>query len=314
MVDLDIIGEKLKLACQMLARQQVTGKHYTWLLTEEMIRLLENEAEQFEHVPSVWIYFLVYKMMREENPTFYFELKKRLPKAVPFFNHQEGRDLYYHVLNYCIQRINFGEASFRKETFELYQQMLENGLLFVEEVLSQWDYTNIVSLGCQLKEFEWTQQFIFEQKSRLPKNEMENTFTYNLAAFYYNQNDFEKAISLLHQVEFSEVYYNLLTRLLRLKIYFDTNDWQALEYSLETFRIYLIRNRSITDQRRKSGLNLLRFTKKTMRLLEEKSTLNQKDFLQKIQNLQTQIERKDRVLNKAWLLSKIENVGSTVVR
>lgn len=308
--DVFFIGEKLKMTCQMLARKQVTAQSYSPSLIKELLHFLEDRQEQFQQIPSVWIYYLVYQMMTKNDPVFYFELKNRLRKESTFFKHQEGRDLYTHTLNYCIQRINFGEANFRKETFELYQQMLANGLLLVDGVLSPWDYTNIVSLGCLLQEYTWTKHFINEQKVHLPKGEKENTFTYNLAAFHYSQQAYEKAIVLLQKVAFTEVYYNLLTRILLLKIYFDKEDWLALEYALETFRIYLLRNKKITDSRRKSGLNFLRFTKSLMLLVNERTLLSQKDFVKKVQLLKTQIEEKEMVLNKSWLLQKLSD-GTT---
>ena len=100
---------------------------------------------------------------------------------------------------------------------------------------------------------------------------------------------------------------NLLTRILLLKIYFDKADWEALEHSLETFRIYLLRHKNMTDNRRKSGLNLLRFTKMLMHLFSERQLYTKRSFRQQISLLKAKIERKKMVLNKPWLLSKLED-------
>lgn len=299
------ISEKLRITCEMLARKQVMGQNYSFSLTHELIAFLEKEKSHFESISGVWIYFLIYKMMTENRPEDFFELKKRLKKDAPLFNHQEGRDLYTHALNFCIGKINFGENAFRKDTFELYQQMLLNGLLYVEEVLPQWDYTNIVSLGCDLQEKEWTKSFILEQKKYLPKAERENTFTYNLAAFHYSQREYSQAIELLQKVAFTEGYYNLLTRILMLKIYFETKDWQALEYFLETFRVYLLRNKKLETSRIKSGLNLIKYTRTLFRLIDSKNEIPKKQFQEKIMNLKLQIGKNQKVLNKSWLISKI---------
>jgi len=270
--DVYFIGEKLKMTCQMLARQQVTGQEYDFPFTREVLQYLEEKTEYFQTTPSVWLYFLIYRMMTEDSTNFYFQLKNRLKSDALLFSHQEGQDLYTHVLNYCVRRLNLGQADFRKEAFEIYQQMLESGLLYNEGLLAQWHYTNIVSLGCELGEGERTEKFILEQKEKLAIGERENTFTYNLAAFHYSQKFYEKAIDLLQKVAFTDVYYNLLTRILMLKIYFETHNGKALESTLETFRIYLLRNSQISGSRRKSGLNLIRFTKKLFRLQEEKMT------------------------------------------
>jgi len=296
------IGEKLRMTCEMLARVQVTGQHYSFSLMPELIAFLKKEKTHFESIPGVWIYYLIYKMMTEDQSSHFFELKKRLKKDSSSFKYQEGRDLYTHALNYCIGRLNFGETTFKKETFELYQQMLKNNLLHIENTLPQWDYTNIIALGCDLEESEWTEHFIHQQKQYLPKAERENTFTYNLAAYHHSQKEYDQALRLLQKVEFTEVYNNLLTRILILKIYFGTKDWQALEYHLETFRIYLIRNKNLGEGRRKSGLNLIKYTRTLCRLLEAKNALSKKQFDEKIDILEGQIKGDEKVLSKSWLL------------
>lgn len=306
--DIYFISEKLRMTCQMLARQQVTGQEYAFPFTEEILDYIEGQADYFRRIPSVWNYFLIYQMMSDDNTEYYYQVKNRLKTDALLFTHQEGQDLYTHVLNYCIRRLNLGETGYRKETFDIYQQMLESGLLYSEGILPPRHYTNIVSLGCDIKENERTMKFINEQKGKLPIAERDNTYTYNLAALHYSQQRYQDAIPLLQKVAFTDVYYNLLTRILMLKIYFETNNGKALESTLETFRIYLLRNSQISGSRRKSGLNLLRFTKKLFRLKEERLALTPNDFKKKQLVLESQIRGVLAVLNRAWLLEKVKKM------
>ncbi len=299
--------EKLRMTCEMLARKQVTGQEYSFPLLPEIINYIEIKKEHFEMVSEVWIYYLIFKMMSSGGDLFYFELKKRLERDTSFFKHQDGRDFYTHALNYCIHKLNFGELSFKKETFELYQQMLKFGLLHVDNVLPQWDYTNIVKLGCDLQESKWTKNFIYEQKIFLNKSERENTFTYNLAAYHYAQKEYTKALELLNKVEFTEVYNNLLTRILMLKIYFETKDWSALEYFLDAFRLYLLRSKKLEEARRGSVLKLIRYTRSLFRLKEKQSVFSKEIFAKKLDKLKMKINTDDKVLNKKWLLDVIDS-------
>ena len=113
---------------------------------------------------------------------------------------------------------------------------------------------------------------------------------------------------LLKKVAFTEVYYSLLARLLQMKIYFDMEQWQALTYTLETFRIHLLRNKHLAEGRRRSGLNLLRYTRRLMRFLEEREHFREREFRQKIKKLKIQIEKEALVLNKSWLLDRIGQI------
>ena len=306
--DYYLISEKLRLACEMLARSQVTGQTYELPLTHHLLPFLEARKAHFKTIPAVWVYLLIFRMIRDDQARDYFELKERLQQDAQYFSTSEGRDLYTYSLNYCIRRLNYGESAFRRETFELYQQMLSTGLLHRSGILPAWDYTNIVSLGCDLQEYKWTYRFIEEQKDKLPNNERQNTYTYNLAVYEYQQQHYDKAIQLLHQVEFTEVYYNLLVRILRLKIYFEQGDQEALLYLLDTFRIYLLRNRQIADNRRRSALNLLRYTKKLARLTEDAQLISSRPFHQALRRFEEQIQDHQRLTNKAWLLTQVRRL------
>lgn len=304
--DLYYASEKLRMACQMLARYKVTNENYDFSPLESWIEKMEQNKESYQTVPAIWIYYLIYKMSRDEDQSVYKQLKDRLATDSKQFPVEEGRDLYTHTLNFCIGQINRGNTSFRQETFEIYQQMLTNGFLYSDHILPQWDYTNIVTLGCETKAFEWTKDFIHQQKDFLPAQDRENTYTYNLAAYHYQLQQYDKAIELLQQVSFTDVYYNLLSRILLVKIYFETQNWQALQYALDTFRIYILRHRQIEENRKKSGLNLIRFSKKLLTLAEcvqNKLSPQQKE---KLLRLKDAIQQNDKVLQKAWLQQKVD--------
>ena len=78
------------MICQMLARKQVTRRDYSFSLLEELLVFLEKRRELFSKIPSVCIYFLIYKMMTESKPPFYFQLKEQLKNQIAYFQHQEG--------------------------------------------------------------------------------------------------------------------------------------------------------------------------------------------------------------------------------
>ncbi len=307
--DTYFIGEKLKMMCRTAARRQVTGQDFSYTFRSEIFAYLAERKEIYAQIPSVWIYFLICKMLTEDIETHYFDLKKRLPQTVKNFQKEEGRDLYTHLLNYCVRRLNLGNSAFRKEAFDIYRQMLAQGLLYRDGILPQWDFTNMVSLGCDLAEYAATRNFIFAEKSKLADAERENTFTYNLAAFHYSQKEYAAAVELLQKVEFTDVYYNLLNRILTLKIHYEQSNDKALDYTSETFRIFLLRNKNITQSRRKSGLNLIRFTKNLSQLRSEKGIVGRRIFEEKVRALQEKIEGTEAVLNRGWLLERTGEMG-----
>ena len=87
----------------------------------------------------------------------------------------------------------------------------------------------------------------------------------------------------------------LSTKLLRLKIFFETDDYDILESSLSSFHTYLKRNKLIADNIKESYLNFTKYLGKIIRNEHKK-------FL-----LKEEIEALSPLTGKNWLLKVIEN-------
>ncbi|MEM1216160.1 MAG: hypothetical protein AAGJ82_10770 [Bacteroidota bacterium] len=293
------LEERMRLACQLQARQQVFGHTYPQTDLQHWLGRLAAQPERYQQQPRPWAYYLTYRMLRGGQAADYQALKAVLPEVANYFQAVEGRGLYTHAINFCIGRINRGEVNFKTELFELYRQMLDSELLYHRGVLLQWDYTNIVALACDLEQHAWVDNFLQSERERLPENVRDNTYTYNKAVYSYSCKQYDLAISTLQLVVFTEQYYNLLARMLLLKIYYEKGDDWALDNLLDTFRIYLQRHRELGTARRKSGTRLIRYTRQL-------SKLRQSPLKKRIVDLRQQISADPQVLNKAWLLRSVD--------
>ncbi|MEM9835766.1 MAG: hypothetical protein AAF828_04660, partial [Bacteroidota bacterium] len=305
-LDIYLLGEKMKLSCQTLARHQVTGQEYDLPLSSLLIQYVHEQQAYFSTQPSVWLYYLSYQLMATGAEVYYFELRQQLRQHKARFPADEARDLYTVAINYCVKAINFGQENYRRETFEVYQEMLAEGLLYRNGQLPQWDFTNIVALGCRLGDYTWTENFMQNEKKRLAQEQAENTYSYNLAAYYYSRAEYDQALYTLQSVAFTDTYYNLLSRILQLEIYYDTAQWQTLDYQLDAFRLFLLRQRNLEPQRRKSSQRFLQFTRRLLKLREAEKLLDAAEIDQRKAQLHDDIRQSARVLNKAWLLARVK--------
>ena len=62
-------------------------------------------------------------------------------------------------------------------------------------------YKNITTVGLQVKEYGWVENFIQKYTSYLPKDNRENALTYNLAKVYFSQKKYNQVIEQLREVE-----------------------------------------------------------------------------------------------------------------
>ena len=134
-----------------------------------------------------------------------------------------------------------------------------------EKFLPQFDYKNIVTIALRMKELSWAKKFIEEYKPWLRKEERENAYTYNLAHWHFHNRDYSKTLSLFQRVEFTDIYYQLDTRSIVLKTYFEQDDAEAFFYQASAFRTYIRRNKLVSDYQRVSYRNFIKFTGQLLR-------------------------------------------------
>ena len=89
-----------------------------------------------------------------------------------------------------------------------------------------------------------------------------------------------------------------------MRTYYALKDTEALLSLIETFRIYVMRNRKMTTEQKRGYTNFLRFAKKLVLLKHHGSTYSKKVLDEKIDKLVEKINATENVINRQWLLSE----------
>ena len=297
---------KLRLACDMSSRNTVIQATYECQFLPEILAFC-TEKDALKGVPALQVYLQTLKMLENrENEAYFYELKLALKQHEALFPLDELRTLYNYAINYCIQKINSGNNTFYQEILELYQTMLDGEIIFVNGYLTQWSYKNIITTGIRLHAFDWTKHFIHHYKIRLLPEEQDNAFSYNLAALYYAKGDYTNALLQLQDVEFTDPSYHLGAKIIQLKSYYELNEEEALYALIEAFKKYLLRNRQISDYRKKANLNFLKLAKLIFKLKRNQSYLTQKQSREKYVQIQEKMANWEPIANKTWLVEQMD--------
>jgi len=257
------------------------------------------------------MYYHILLMLREEGETDHYSiLKTILTEQSEALTPAESHDLYHFCYNFCIRQINQGLAEYQWELFELYQQGLDSRVLFKSGLLHEWDFKNVVTLGCGLKQFEWTENFIETYKEYLPELSRENAYKYNLAMLHFSKADYDKALQELLHVQFTDVNYHLSTNFLLLRTYYALKDTEALLSLIETLRIYIMRTKKLTTEKKRSYTNFLRFARKLVLLKHQAHTFSKAELKAKLNALSKQVENTELVMFRNWILQECaQDVG-----
>jgi hypothetical protein len=99
---------------------------------------------------------------------------------------------------------------------------------------------------------------------------------------------------LLAQVDETDLLLNLDSRIMLLKMYYETGEWDALDALISSFKILLLRKKKVIGYHHVHYLNTLRFINKMTRLnFGDKKALAA---------FRTEVESGQLVIEKEWLL------------
>lgn len=307
-------SSKLKNACEMLNRQNIVQEEYKIEFLEPILEFVESNKNALEDYPDILIYHSIYKTLQEpDNENHYSELIDLLELHSNEIYVDELRSMYDYVQNYCIKKINQGRQEYLKAIFAVYKTLLVKELIFENEILSEWDYKNIVTVATRLKEYRWAESFVEQYKDRLATKTRDNAYHYNLAALYYSEGNYEKAMRLLQSVEFTDVYYNLGGRSLLLKTYYESNETEPLYSLVDAFKIYLRRNKLISPYQYTAHMNLVKFTKKLFDISSMRYTSRKSTISKHLDKLKKRIDTQTDISNANWLREQVEKIESVIV-
>jgi hypothetical protein len=289
------IIKKLQLLCEIQNVKNVMSKEHKVLLFDEIMEHLKKN--EYPEDPGIAIYYRI--LMTLTNPAeekHFRHLQELLLKNERAFQQSELRDMYQYVLNYCIKMINTGNTDYQRIIFEVYKVILTNGILFVNNRLSQWDFKNIVTISLRLGEFDWCHKFINIYKEKLASKERENAYHYNIAFWHFYKKEYSKTLNLLQKVNFTDLYYQLDSRVIIMKIYVEQSEDEALFYHLSAFRTFIDRSKLISDYQRTTYKNLIRYTSSMVRAAGN---------IKKLEDLKKKIAENKQVADLQWLLKKV---------
>ena len=297
---MDIIYFLKKLHIAVLAKaakQVLNDQSKDFLFLKEIFE--KSEEKPFSEVVAIRIYIACFKMLDNPNEEhFFFEFKKLLFENTEKFPATEVRDLYILAVNFCIKQVNKGawETRFFEEVLSLYKNGLENEVLLQDGQLSRFTYHNIVAAALKIQDFKWVEWFIEVYKSYLGKPYRDSTYSFSMARLDFARKKYEDALIRLQSSNYREILLNLASRTIKLKIYFETDEWDALASHLEATKVYL-RRKKVMGYHRKFYENLIKYTQKLMAI----------NFYDKaaVASLSEKIKTEEFLTEKDWLLAQL---------
>ena len=296
-LDVFFIAEKLRSYCTLLSWNQTFKLNKKIIGIDVILKLAQSPF--FKDYPPIAIYYLISVIKSQEgNTEDYYKLKDLLIANLHHFDKKESKDLLDLVIGYCVSLGNKGLPEFERESFEWYKLGLKNDIIIRDEHISPTTFRNIVALAVKLGEYIWAEEFIADYSIFLDPSVRESNINFSLARVEMNKKNYKKVIQLLSFTDYKEVFQALLSRNLLMASYYELKEWESIESLFSSFKLYLDREKTLTKQRKEQYYKLIRYTRSLCKL--------NKGDKSKLLKLREEILQAEAVVNKPWLLEKIE--------
>ncbi|MEM1328721.1 MAG: hypothetical protein AAGI23_22385 [Bacteroidota bacterium] len=286
-------SQKLQLIAEMKNRARVMMQTYDIRFEEPLMQLVAEHHETLS--PLVGIYYRIIQLI-EEN-----DIQVQLDALISLLNEhfdrlspQEQEQVIGYSINHCSRKIRQGDRPkyHGSQALWLYRIALSQRIFYKGDYLPAVHFRNIIKLALNLKQYKWAESFIQDYNDQLREEERADAMNYNLAEFYYHQQQYAKAMIHLQQaLNAKEFVYKVNARILLLKVYFELAEEEPLLSLLASFKLLLRRNNNASKTIIDTRLNFCRLLTRIMRRPADED-----------QRLKVAIETTKPLTDRKWLL------------
>ena len=284
---------KLRQACFTRSHESVFDVRYEPRHLESILT-----AAATDETPAVATYYACYTaLFGAPSDAAFRRFRSLLQAHAARFPAAEARSLYLLALNYCIRRINANDTPYLREAFTLYAAGIETGALLEHGRLSRFTFNNAVGIAIRLGELDWTTHFLDTQAEALEPDYQRATVAFNRARLTFARRDYAAALDHLQATESKDPIHAMNARILRLKIYYETDDRYLFDHQLKTTRQFV--RRHARSYHHALWRNILQYLKKLY-------ALNPYDRAARIA-LREQVAAEPVLMEREWLLGVLAN-------
>ncbi len=286
----------LQYACIAITHQNIYKGSYQIPLLATLLESIEQG--DYDDCIAIQLYYHSYQCLHLPNEEQHFEQLQQLlfdyPNLLPA---GEIKDTYLIAINYCVKRLNTGAEQYIKAVFELFKYGLEHQILIENGRLSRFTYKNIVTAALKLQQHDWTAQFIATYTPLLSSSYQQTYALFAEAKLALSKHELERTQELLWQVEFDDLLLNIGAKMMLVKVYYQQENWAALDSLLHSFYVFLQR-KELMGYHRTNYKNILRLLQKIIRTPSFERAARQK--------LVREIETTNPLTERDWLLQLLQ--------
>jgi hypothetical protein len=261
--------------------------------------LMKHLPEDIKEMPQVKIHFNAFMLEKTDEEKYFTELHRLVAQHGDLLEKEKRYNKYVDLIDHLKRTRSMNDPDTLKEVFQLRKEIVEKGL-YMENFITNMFFLNMVKSGSRLKEFDWVKNFIENYNSLLTEDYRHSTLHLALAIMHFEMKKFGEALSNLSLVRYEDSYYNLEVRNLTSRIYYEMGESDLLIDFLNSYRIYLSKNRVLSKKEIESHNHFVSVLGKMLRIRESGKSYKLDELMP--------AEKKKEFISKAWILEKMKEL------
>ncbi len=290
----------LEIQNYVLYESRLLGLDRSLYLSDKFTEsMMKNLPEDIKDMPQVQIHFNAFMLEKTDEEKYFENLHDLVIKYGDLLEKEKLYNKYIDMIEHLKRSRSMNDPNTVREVFTLRREIIEKGL-FTENFMTNMFFLNMVKSGSRLKEFDWVKMFIENYNGLISEDYRHSTYQLALSTMNFEMKRFDEALSHLALVKYEDNYYNLEVRNLTSRIYYEMGETDMLNDFLNSYRIYVSKNRALSRKDCESHTHFISVLGKIVRIKESGKSYKVDELLP--------TERKKEFINKTWILEKLREL------
>ncbi len=242
--------------------------------------------------------------LKIDDDKYYYVFKKMFFDKLDILNTNTVDSLFTSIENICIEKIYNGNMKFVEEQFNIFnERLMRNAYKDETNNFNIYLLRNIVLTAISNDKIDWLENFIKNYSIEIAAEFREDMENFVSALISFERGAYSDSLNYISRtVDKAEIFkYTFYS--LKLKIFFEINDFDSAEYLLDSYNHFVSQNKIVSVRFKNSNRN---FLKAYQILLKNKF---RKADVYEIRQLKQFIANQKYFKEKTWFLRKIVEIS-----
>ncbi len=239
--------------------------------------------------------------LKIDDDKYYYEFKKMFFDKLDILNTNTVDSLFTSIENICIEKIYNGNMKFVEEQFNVFnERLMKKAYKDETNDFNIYLLRNIVLTAISNDKIDWLENFIKNYSIEIAPEFREDMENFVSALISFEKDAYSDSLNYISRTEDKAEIFKYTFYSLKLKIFYEINDFDSAEYLLDSFNHFVNQNKIVSVRFKNSNKEFIKAYQMLLKIKLQESSIDE------ILQLKEFIISQKYFKEKTWFLRKIK--------